>query len=196
MYILILITIALIAYIFYLKSKFNEEAQSIVEESERLQSGYFETLEELSRLAKVKHELEVTVSALRESKVDVSSMVDRESYRNALSELEATSEAYRELKEKHDKMVSNTKSKEVRLGAIAETLTPFLQGFPYDAKALRPLGNPIDYIAFEEDEIVFIEVKSGNAKLTPKQNKIKDIIETGKVRFEIHRIDESGLSIK
>jgi predicted Holliday junction resolvase-like endonuclease len=55
---------------------------------------------------------------------------------------------------------------------------------------------PIDYIVFSEDEIVFLEIKIGTSQLSDKQKKIRHLIESGKVRFEEHRVTENGYSVK
>jgi len=140
--------------------------------------------------------LEGEIERLDKSRPDVNNMVDRDSYTEAKRNSEAWALEYAALKETHDRFMSEKKSKEVRLGAIAETLTPFLEGFPYNPKKLRSLGSPIDYIAFEDDEVVLIEVKSGNAQLGSNQRRIRDLVKEGKVRFEVHRIDENGLGVK
>ncbi len=94
----------------------------------------------------------------------------------------------RNLKQKYTKLYSQKKQSEVRLGQIAEQIAPFLDHFPYNPKAAQFLGNPIDYIVFEEDEVIFVEVKSGNSRLTKKQRLIKDNIENGRVKFKEIRI--------
>lgn len=104
-------------------------------------------------------------------------------------------EEVEEMEAKLRKILTQKKSGEVRLGQIAETLAPFLENFPYDPKKLRAMGNPIDYVCFTDDEVVFIEIKSGNAKHSPVQNKIKQQIQSGNVRFETYRINESGLNL-
>lgn len=80
------------------------------------------------------------------------------------------------------------KSSEVRTGQIAEQVAPFLDGFMYDSKDIRFLGNPIDFIAFTETGVHFIEVKSGGSQLTSKQRAIRDLIQRGDVTFEVFRI--------
>lgn len=130
---------------------------------------------------------EVKLSAVSEHKMDPRDYVPKEDHEELTNE-------YLTLKASRDKLVSEQKSKEVRLGAIAETLAPFLDGFPYDPKRLRALGSPIDYIAFEDDCIVLIEIKSGESKLNKNQKSIKDIVERGDVRFETYRIDKDGVS--
>lgn len=101
-------------------------------------------------------------------------------------------EARKELieeKEAKKKVLSQKKSGEVRLGHIAEKLAPFLEDFTYDPSNATFLGQPIDYIVFEDEEIVFVEIKSGNAKLSPKQKHIKELIENNCVSWKEIRID-------
>ncbi len=43
---------------------------------------------------------------------------------------------------------------------------------------------PIDLIAFDKDTIKFIEVKTGQSQLSPKQKYIKKQIEEGRVEFK------------
>jgi len=140
--------------------------------------------------------LECEIERLDKARPEVNNLVARDTFEEVKYEREAWEAEYHSLKEIHDRFMSEKKSKEVRLGAIAETLTPFLEGFPYDPKKLRALGSPIDYIAFEEDEVVLIEVKSGNSQLGSNQRKIRDLVNEGKVRFEVHRINENGLEVK
>jgi len=93
-------------------------------------------------------------------------------------------------KRNNRKLLSQKKSSEVLLGQISEHLAPFLDSFPIDEELneLNFLGMPIDYIHFGEEEVTFIEVKSGNSKLSKKQRRIRDQINDGKVKFKTHRI--------
>ena len=76
------------------------------------------------------------------------------------------------------------KSTEVRTGLLVEHWVPLREDFPYDRKKAHFLGNPIDYILFEESEIVFLEIKTGGSRLSKTQREIKQLLEEGKVRFE------------
>ena len=89
----------------------------------------------------------------------------------------------------YTKLLSQKKSSEVRLGQISEQLVPFLDKFKHDPKKAHFIGMPIDYVVFNNDEIVFVEVKSGGSKLSKTQSEIKKIIADGKVRFETVRIN-------
>lgn len=90
--------------------------------------------------------------------------------------------------ESRKKVTSQKKSSEVRLGHIAETLAPFLDQFDFDPENCTFLGKPIDYISFGDNEITFIEVKSGNSQLSKKQRYIRDLVKNKLVTWKEVRI--------
>ena len=71
----------------------------------------------------------------------------------------------------------------VKFGKTFEQYAPFTKNFPGDKNKFVFLGCPIDGIIFDEDKIRFIEIKTGNSMLSPKQKFIKKQIEDGKVEF-------------
>lgn len=88
-------------------------------------------------------------------------------------------------------------------GQIAEMFVPFMDGFEYEAADCRFMGQPIDYVVFEnlhkyeaqgcgiEDvRIVFLEIKTGNAKLSKRQEVIRDAVTKGRVVFEVMRVQD------
>lgn len=93
-----------------------------------------------------------------------------------------------DITEEKRKVTSQKKSSEVRLGHIAETLAPFLDQFDFDPETCVFLGKPIDYISFGDDEITFIEVKSGKSQLNQKQRYIRDQIKSNLVTWKEVRI--------
>jgi len=86
------------------------------------------------------------------------------------------------------KLLSQKKKSEVNLGYISEKLAPFLNGFDYDPNRLIFIGKPIDYIHFGDDKITFIEVKSGNSRLTKGQRSIKNKIKENKIDWFEYRV--------
>lgn len=92
------------------------------------------------------------------------------------------------LKEEIALTKSKKKATEVRTGMIVEQLGPISKLFPYDPMKCQFLGRPIDYVVFTEDEVVFLEIKTGQSALNASQKNIKKNIENKKVRFEILRI--------
>ncbi|MCW8966226.1 MAG: hypothetical protein OQK82_06030 [Candidatus Pacearchaeota archaeon] len=81
------------------------------------------------------------------------------------------------------KTSSQLKSAYVRFGKSFEHFVPFTKKFKGDLEKTVFLGMPIDFICFDKDKIKFIEVKTGNSKLSQKQKFIKKQIEEGKVEF-------------
>lgn len=79
--------------------------------------------------------------------------------------------------------LSKIKSQQVMFGKSFEHFVPFIKDFPGDREKTVFLGMPIDLIAFDEDSIKFIEVKTGQSQLSNKQKFIKKQIEDGKVEF-------------
>lgn len=79
-------------------------------------------------------------------------------------------------------------------GKVGEQLAPLLPEFPYDLEDARFLGAPIDYIVFDgyaqgdDVEVVFVEVKTGNARLSRGEKRIRDAVLDGRVRFETVRL--------
>jgi predicted Holliday junction resolvase-like endonuclease len=103
---------------------------------------------------------------------------------NLLKENADLSSKLNEETENRKKITSQKKSSEVRLGGIAETLAPFLDQFDFEPEECTFLGKPIDYISFADDEITFIEVKSGNSKLNARQRHIRDQIKSKLVSWK------------
>ena len=86
------------------------------------------------------------------------------------------------------------RSRRVLKGQAAEQLAPLASDFCYLPNDSRFLGSPIDYIVFdglsedEELEIVFLEIKSGQAKLSAREARIKNAVKAGRVRWEELRL--------
>lgn len=58
-----------------------------------------------------------------------------------------------------------------------------------------PLGQPIDIIGIGSDSIDFIEVKTGSSVLTASEKHIKDLVDSGRVRFILARLDMDVSSV-
>jgi len=91
--------------------------------------------------------------------------------------------------ESFSKLLSQKKSSEVRLGQISEHLVPFLKEFKYNPKKAHFIGMPIDYIVFEDDKIIFLEIKTGKAQLSPTQRNIKNLVKDKRISWEVMRIN-------
>jgi predicted Holliday junction resolvase-like endonuclease len=80
-------------------------------------------------------------------------------------------------------------SQSVKYGKISEQFIPFIKKFPFLPDTFRFLGNPIDGIAFGDDEIVFCEFKASASQLSQKQRKIRDLVKNKKVSWLEFRLD-------
>ena len=100
---------------------------------------------------------------------------------------------------KENRLDAIKRSKAVINGQMVEQIAPFLPNFPCNPADVRFVGKPIDFVAFpgasenkEIKEVVFIEVKTGNSVLSPREKEIKDAIQQGRVRYVEYRFDESS----
>ena len=85
-------------------------------------------------------------------------------------------------------------AKAINLGFLLERLAPTLDGFTFNKNDCRSMFDPIDYVIFEGlsekqkvDKIVFVDIKTGGARLTPKQRKIKQVVEDKNVGFKTYK---------
>jgi predicted Holliday junction resolvase-like endonuclease len=179
--------ICLIIYIFYQnKSKLNadsriENLNKKLEKKElELQSkeSYFQ-----ENLNKLHSSFAVEQKFIEETKFELQS---RE--KQLQKDFEDLQQKLEEETENRKKVLSQKKSSEVRLGSIAETLAPFLDQFEFDPEECTFLGKPIDYISFGDEEITFIEVKSGKSQLNAKQRHIRDQVKSKLISWKEIRI--------
>lgn len=86
------------------------------------------------------------------------------------------------------------RSRAVLGGQFSEQLSPYLPGFPANPTEVRFIGKPVDFIAFsgssrgEVEEVLFVEVKTGGARLSPVERSLRDAIGGGRVRFVEYRV--------
>ncbi len=168
--------ILFIVYLIYLNTKQNKKHKELIVGYKNQVESYKKLVPDVGAIIPMSHFREVVDSkSLQLSKTEAQlSMVEKE-----LQELK-----------------SQQQSKSVRLGLISENVLPFNSEFKYNVKDLVPMFRPIDYIVFAEDEIIFLEIKVGTSQLSEKQKKIRNLVQQGKVRFEEHRVNETGYSIK
>jgi predicted Holliday junction resolvase-like endonuclease len=76
----------------------------------------------------------------------------------------------------------------VNVGKVVEKIAPSLPGFPLVAADCRSLFEPIDYLVFrglsihgQVSALYFVDVKSGQARLTGRQRKLRELVETGRL---------------
>lgn len=89
-----------------------------------------------------------------------------------------------------------SKSRAVIGGQFSEQLAPYLPDFPFLPTEAKFLGKPIDLIVFRGSdekkisEVIFVEIKSGKARLSAQEKELKKAIEDKRVSWVEYRIPE------
>ncbi len=77
----------------------------------------------------------------------------------------------------------------VTAGKVFEQLVPYLPGFPFNPKDARFLGSPVDFVVFDGlndtdvRRVVFLEVKTGAAELSPRERRVRDAVRNAQVEW-------------
>ena len=95
-----------------------------------------------------------------------------------------------ETKEELEKIKYQLKSAYVRFGKSFEHFVPFIKDFPGNKERTTFIGNPVDFLVWDDTGVKFVEVKTGSSQLNTSQKNIRKLIEEGKVYFLELRYDE------
>lgn len=115
--------------------------------------------------------------------------------------LDSAKEQKSELKERRVQLKENKKTKPEKIavsaqasnfGQISEQILPAFLTFPYRQSECRILLKPIDYIVFgglsvkgRVEVIKFVDVKTGDGRLSPGQRKIRDRVVEKTVKHKV-----------
>jgi predicted Holliday junction resolvase-like endonuclease len=86
------------------------------------------------------------------------------------------------------------RSRSVLSGMFAEQLAPYLPNFPFSPTEAKFTGAPIDFLVFKGmdahhiEEVIFVEVKSGSARLNHNEHSLKEAIENKRVRWHKYHV--------
>jgi predicted Holliday junction resolvase-like endonuclease len=136
----------------------------------------------------------IIILLLRPRKVEVPSIDELEAkLRFALASASSVKEIQETLRElPRDVLQSITRSLGQRTGKLNELLATF-ELTKYDR--LFYLGEPVDFIGIKYDRgIDFIEVKTGRARLTEDETKLKDLIELKLVNYVPLSVQRVGIA--
>ena len=136
----------------------------------------------------------IFVLILRPRKAEVPAIEELESkLRFALASATSVKEIQETLEGlPHDLLESITRSLGKRTGKLNELLATF-ELTHYDR--LFYLGEPVDFVGIKYDEGVdFIEVKTGKARLTEDETKLKDLIELKMVNYVPLSVQRIGIA--
>ena len=100
-----------------------------------------------------------------------------------------------QFRNERDLIDSQKRSQSTVYGRVNEQFAPFMESYPFNEKSFRFIGAPIDGIQFENDKIIFVEMKSATSNLTSSQRRIKELIIEKKVgwfEFDIRNKNESN----
>ena len=136
----------------------------------------------------------VSVLILRPRKIQVPAIEELENkLRFALASATSVKEIQDALEDlPHDLLESITRSLGKRTGKLNELLATF-ELTQYDR--LFYLGEPIDFVGIKYDEGVdFIEVKTGKARLTEDERKLKELIDSKMVNYVPLSVQRIGIA--
>ena len=87
-------------------------------------------------------------------------------------------------------------SRAVLSGQFSEQIAPYLPDFPYKPTEARFIGKPVDFIIFKGmdekkiDEVIFVEVKTGQSQLSSVEKSLKLAVENKKISWSEYRVPE------
>jgi len=94
-----------------------------------------------------------------------------------------------------------SQSKAVTRGQVYEQFATYFPEFEFNPKDAQFLGRPVDFVIFDGlDEgrlrrIVFVEVKTGGAKLNARQRCVRDAVRSGAVEWREIRLGSADAAI-
>lgn len=97
--------------------------------------------------------------------------------------------------EKIIKQKSVASSRRSLVGKFIERFVPFLSKIEYAPSDMHFMGQPVDYVVFDGlrndkiEKVIFLEVKTGESKLTKREKSLKDTISKKKVYWKEIRVD-------
>lgn len=126
----------------------------------------------------------------REQELD---LAEKQQFELAHSEAILQLEKWKHEQEQVIRQDAVQRSQSVTIGKITEHLMPYLPGFSYNPKDVRFIGSPIDLIIFdglndgEVRKVILVEVKTGASKLSPRERRLRDAVQAGRVEWIEYR---------
>lgn len=123
---------------------------------------------------------------------------DRQTIQSMQLTINALNKSYQELKATIPSIIQEnrknavTTSRSVLKGKISEEIVPLLPDFPYQISDCKFFGSPVDFVIFDGmsngtiNNIIFMDVKTGKASLSPIQRKIRDAVNEGRLIWKTY----------
>lgn len=108
-----------------------------------------------------------------------------------------------ELRQRHTELRDRRKAvsrkseigaKAVNIGLMLERIAPAMRQFPFEPNDCRAIFKPIDYLIFEGlteksrvSKIIFVDIKTGNARLEDVQREVRSLVEKKRVAWETYK---------
>jgi len=115
------------------------------------------------------------------------------------------SEAYKR-GDKKGRQDALKRSKSITHGFVSENFAPLFNHHDWNPKDFRHMGDPIDYLVIpgmslvhqagaqaNVEEVVLLDIKTGNSQLNTVQRRIRDAVVNGRVRFATYNTDKGQL---
>jgi len=190
---IILLIVGLIAGFFIAKHFFSKQKWSDKEEA--LNEKWKRQISELEKeyLVKFEKNNSLTQQIKDENKLRLEE-INRKWQVRYIQDMEELKKNFKD-SEKIIRMKSVSSSRRSLVGKFIERFIPFLKEIPYEPADMHFLGSPIDYIVFEGlhkdnvEKIIFVEVKTGESKLTKRERGLKEAVEKKKVEWKEMNID-------
>jgi len=118
----------------------------------------------------------------------------KETYDKYMMAFQARREKLRKLKESISTK-SEVGARSVNIGLILERMLPSLEDFPFCCDDCRSLFDPVDYLVFEGlatgivKKLLWIEIKTGDARLNTREREIKLLVEGKKLDWDIYNAE-------
>ena len=114
-------------------------------------------------------------------------------YQQKLAECKISEKEIRE-KRKKISLKSEIATETINIGFILERIAPSMKDFCFDRNDCRSLFDPLDYIIFEGlsqknsvSKILFVEIKTGKARLNNHQKEIRSVVERKRVEWDTYQ---------
>ncbi len=98
--------------------------------------------------------------------------------------------AVRPLRQQVREVEETKRSQSSIYGRITEQYAPFMKAYPFNPHKFRFIGEPIDGIQFEDNQIIFVEFKARGGALTTRQKMIKQLVQTKKIGWYEFNLEE------
>lgn len=188
--------VAVIAFLCYKISKLKEETQFLNDSVVSYMKDYDRILEDHKSAELELRLTQVKLDGLKQYALTPDNSVPKDLHIEKVfglsTDLQETKAELQSMTQKFEESRGKQISNRVKMGQIGEQFSTLLSEFKYNRKETKAILQPIDFVCFEEDEVIFIEVKTGESKLSSKQRRIRDNINAGRVKFEVFRINDSG----